>query len=198
MTKEEKIILLTDNTKTDKEISEILGYAEGYLAILRYRLGISKKRGNKKGSIKNAQLSKCKVCDNIIKITKSHQRKYCSRKCQNECNEYKNKLKCADRSYMQSEAYSQSLSKPTTPSYKKYAGKVHRLSQKIYEEHKQMLNPEDFKRTLCGIDGGHQLDHIIPIRYGFDNNIPPENIARLENLRVIPWKENLTKGNKKT
>jgi hypothetical protein len=44
------------------------------------------------------------------------------------------------------------------------------------------------------VDGGYQLDHIVPLRYGFDNGITPEEISSLNNLRLLPWKQNLTKG----
>ena len=40
----------------------------------------------------------------------------------------------------------------------------------------------------------YDLDHIVPIKYGYDNNIPAELIASVDNLRVIPHKDNYTKG----
>ena len=40
---------------------------------------------------------------------------------------------------------------------------------------------------------GYHLDHIFPIRKGFDNSIPPEEIARIENLQFLWWKENIEK-----
>lgn len=49
---------------------------------------------------------------------------------------------------------------------------------------------------LCGVDGAYQLDHIIPIKYGFDNNILPSIIADVSNLQIIPWKENRNKSSK--
>ena len=50
------------------------------------------------------------------------------------------------------------------------------------------------KRGLCGVKGAYQLDHIVSINEGYENNIDPEEIAAMENLRMIPWKENRTKG----
>lgn len=38
------------------------------------------------------------------------------------------------------------------------------------------------------------LDHIIPIAYGFQHDIPPEIIGDISNLRFIPWRENIVKG----
>jgi len=39
----------------------------------------------------------------------------------------------------------------------------------------------------------YHLDHIVPISYGRDNNIPPELIASIENLRFIPSQDNMSK-----
>jgi 5-methylcytosine-specific restriction endonuclease McrA len=194
MTKDEKIVLLTDNSKTDLELSQILGLSVKYLSVLRKRWGLSKKRGGKEGKIRTSIISSCKVCGTEIKITRSGTRQYCSRKCMSVCVDYRNRLSRADKTYMQSEEYRKTLMKNDTSDYKRYAGRVHRLSQKIYEENKSIINPYNKSRTLCGVDDGYQIDHIIPIRYGFENNIPPEEIARLENLRMLPWKENLIKG----
>lgn len=38
------------------------------------------------------------------------------------------------------------------------------------------------------------LDHKVPIYYGFKNSIPPEVIADIINLELLPYKENLKKG----
>lgn len=50
------------------------------------------------------------------------------------------------------------------------------------------------KRGKCGVDGAYQLDHIQSIDWGWKNKIPAEVIAEWDNLRMIPWKENLEKG----
>jgi 5-methylcytosine-specific restriction endonuclease McrA len=42
----------------------------------------------------------------------------------------------------------------------------------------------------------HHLDHILPISHGYKNNIDPTIIGGLNNLRFIPWKENIKKGDK--
>jgi hypothetical protein len=52
------------------------------------------------------------------------------------------------------------------------------------------------KRGRCGVPGAYQLDHIYPISAGYENNIPPEKIADISNLRMIPWKQNRNKSNK--
>ena len=59
-----------------------------------------------------------------------------------------------------------------------------------------VLENSDKLRGLCGVEGAYQLDHIIPIQYGFDNNIPPEIIGHIDNLQFIPWEENNAKRDK--
>lgn len=59
-----------------------------------------------------------------------------------------------------------------------------------------LLENFDKPRGLCGVEGAYQLDHIVSIKYGFDHDIPAEVIGNLGNLRIIPWKENRTKGYK--
>ena len=83
-----------------------------------------------------------------------------------------------------------------TPKYQKYRQKVDLLTEKNYVKYKNIINPDNKPRTLCGVDGGYQLDHIYPVYEGFINNISPDEIAKVKNLRVIPWKENLIKKNK--
>lgn len=86
--------------------------------------------------------------------------------------------------------------KEDTQEYKRYRQRVDLLTEKNYVKFKQIINPENKPRTLCGVDGGYQLDHIYPVYEGFVNNIPPEEVAKVENLRVIPWEENLRKKHK--
>lgn len=80
--------------------------------------------------------------------------------------------------------------------YKQYRYLVNNLSEINYVKHYDIINPKHKPRTKCGVDGGYQLDHIYPVYEGFVNNIPPEEIAKLENLRIIPWEENQRKKHK--
>lgn len=52
------------------------------------------------------------------------------------------------------------------------------------------------KRGKSGIDGAFQVDHIYPISKGFENDIAPEIIGNIDNLQMLPWRENTSKGNK--
>ena len=76
----------------------------------------------------------------------------------------------------------------------KYKLIVWKLTRQNYNKHKRIINPNDYSRST-GSDGYH-LDHIIPIHYGFVNGILPTIIAGVENLQMLPWKENIVKGNK--
>ena len=67
------------------------------------------------------------------------------------------------------------------------------MSEQTYKENELLLNPNGYKRTKCGIDGGYQLDHKIGVRKSFDKGVLPEEVSKLENLQILPWKENLLK-----
>lgn len=58
------------------------------------------------------------------------------------------------------------------------------------------LPNSDKPRGLCGVKGAYQLDHIIPLQYGFDNNISPEIMGHIDNLRFVTWEENNSKRDK--
>jgi hypothetical protein len=113
-------------------------------------------------------------------------RKYCSHSCT---------AKATNRSYMRSEAYHNAcVRNPNLNEYSKYRNKVHRLTKETYRLYEQQINPLKLPRTLCGVEGGYQLDHIISIKYGFEHNIPPEELSKKDNLQMLPWKVNLQKG----
>ena len=59
----------------------------------------------------------------------------------------------------------------------------------------QILENYD-KRANAPGEHAYHLDHIYPIIKGFEDNIPPEIIGDISNLRFIPWKENLQKADK--
>ena len=65
-----------------------------------------------------------------------------------------------------------------------------------YITNKQDLESLEFfnKRGPTGTKGSYHLDHVISIKYGFDNNIAEEVIGNINNLQMLQWKENLSKG----
>lgn len=79
------------------------------------------------------------------------------------------------------------------PQYQKYARKVRYLTESNYAKYKEIINPDDYPRTLCGVDGGYQLDHILGVRECFDKGLSIEECSSLTNLQMIPWEANLQK-----
>jgi hypothetical protein len=82
---------------------------------------------------------------------------------------------------------------PIYSDFKKYRNRVSVRTRKNYELHESTINPNGLKLGKCGVDGAYQIDHIITVRQGFEQGIPVEVIAAAENLRVIPWLENVQK-----
>lgn len=79
-------------------------------------------------------------------------------------------------------------------SFYNYSKNVRRITEENYNKYKEKINPNDFKRTKCGIKNGYQLDHRISVKKGFYFGINPKVIGSLDNLQLLPWKENLLKG----
>jgi hypothetical protein len=77
-----------------------------------------------------------------------------------------------------------------------YSKKVHKLTKSNYHKHKHVINPNNLPRGRAGVTGAYQLDHKVSIHFGFMNNISPEQIAAVDNLQLLTWKENLLKSNK--
>jgi hypothetical protein len=75
-----------------------------------------------------------------------------------------------------------------------YNRQTRRLTERVYKQHRELVNPNNYPRKTGG--DGYHLDHIIPVAYGFVNNIPPEEIAKAENLQMLPWRANMSKGKK--
>lgn len=76
---------------------------------------------------------------------------------------------------------------------KRYYREVRKLTR---QQDISVLENYDKLRGLCGVPDAYQLDHVIPVSVGYDQHIPPQHIADISNLRIIPWKENLKKSNK--
>ena len=79
---------------------------------------------------------------------------------------------------------------PNKSEYSKYASEVMRITR---QQDLTVLENYDKPRGLCGVEGAYQLDHIISIKYGFDNNISPDIIGSINNLQFITWQENRAK-----
>ena len=76
--------------------------------------------------------------------------------------------------------------------FERYSKKVRHLSDKNYKKYLSEINPDNLPRSRYE----YHLDHITPIVVGFKQNLPPEFIARKENLQMLTAKDNLSKGRK--
>lgn len=183
---EEELNLIKDVSYSTRELSVMLNARPGTIRNLRIKLEIvpsqsavmSRPRPNR---VKN-ETRQCigKDCSNTFTVKPAMKKKYCSHSCQQRTANVAAKG-----------IGSRKIRNPLTPEYKKYARQVHGLSQKVYEKHKQIINPNNYPRTLCGVEDGWQLDHIIPIKECFKKGLSVEEAARVDNLRMLPWKDNL-------
>jgi len=82
---------------------------------------------------------------------------------------------------------------PNKDDYQKYKADVMRITRR---QDLSLLENYDKPRGVCGVDGAYQLDHKLPVKYGYENNISPDVIGNISNLQIIPWKENRSKGYK--
>lgn len=80
-----------------------------------------------------------------------------------------------------------------------YKNRVMSLSNAYYEQNKHILNPLDLPRMRAGAHpDAVNVDHIIPMIYGFKNGLPIELLANPLNIRVISATSNLRKKQKLT
>ena len=82
---------------------------------------------------------------------------------------------------------------PNKSAFQRYAYKVRRITEETYKKYKDIINPENLPRTLCGVEGGYQLDHRVSVHKGFKFGINPKVLGSLDNLQLLPWKDNRTK-----
>lgn len=80
--------------------------------------------------------------------------------------------------------------------YQKYKRAVYSASRKIYNQNINLLNPDGLLLGRSGTPGAYQIDHKIPISMGYELKIPVMVMSVLENLQLMPWKDNLIKSNK--
>lgn len=74
---------------------------------------------------------------------------------------------------------------------------VRKLTRETYIKNSKIINPKDLPLGRSGTSGYH-VDHIVSIRYCFDNNVPEHICAHPSNLRMLFWKDNAKKWKKPT
>lgn len=87
------------------------------------------------------------------------------------------------------------------PAYKGTSDKEQEYRQTVRALTKQTSKEMDTPTVLigrAGVPGAHQLDHIVPVSYGYEHKIPAELLASQDNLQYIPWEDNLSKKDKLT
>lgn len=196
---EEQIKMLGDPDLYTKQVAKMLGVGVSTVVRARQRLVIKVPLGQKKSTIRSKtkehkRPGKVKQetrtclhpeCSNTFIVIPSRTKQYCSHRCHSLT---------VDNSHLQSAAVLAKRTKSTTPVYKRYKALVHRLSGKTYHENIDIINPERHPRTLNGVDGGWQLDHIKTIKECFEQGIPAEEVATVSNLRMLPWQQNLMRN----
>lgn len=195
--------LLEDLTKTGKDLSEIFNVKYNTIYVWRKRLGIvcdsninkGKKLGQRYVDYHDIKCYNCGIVFEVPQWKYNNNTKYCSLSCHKTSAEFKKCQENKDLSYITDE-YRERRTNPNTSKYLRYKNKVHRLSEHTYRKNRNIINPSEHPRTRAGVKGGYQLDHIITVKQGFIDQIPAENIASLDNLRMLTWEENLKRNRK--
>lgn len=193
---EKEIEMASDERITNEIVCANLGISISTLLRLRKSLGlvIGPGRGAKKGvsnpnrSRRESRTCRRSGCTNTFNIKLSSTKQYCSHSCHTKCMDY------SFHSTPEAKLKRKLRADPSVPEYQRYASLVHRLSGAVYLKNIDIINPERHPRTRCGVDGGWQLDHITTIRESFDKGIAPEDVSSLNNLRMLPWKQNLMRN----
>lgn len=143
------------------------------------------------------KLVKC-ICDNckvefdrslqLLMKSENHLCYYCAKK------EVGNKIKGNQWGFT-SNKYGENHPRWNTnkSEFSKYKAEVYRITR---TQDITLLEHYDKPRGRCGVEGAYQLDHIISIKFGFDNSIDPDIIGNISNLQFIPWKLNRDKSYK--
>ena len=79
----------------------------------------------------------------------------------------------------------------SAPEWKRYRSEVTKLTRLAYRKHKSSINPTNLPTGRAGTEGAYHLDHIVPVRYCFDNNIPVTVCAHWSNLQMLGWRDNV-------
>jgi hypothetical protein len=79
----------------------------------------------------------------------------------------------------------------TATEWDAYKQTVYTLTRHEYTKHKKTVNPLGLKRGLAGVEGAYHIDHIVAVRWCFDNRVPPEVCAHHTNLQMLSWMENI-------
>lgn len=102
------------------------------------------------------------------------------------CGKKERSDKLTQTSYNRSEEWQK-----TASAWKIYKSAVTKLTRKNYTNNKHIINPDNLPTGKAGTEGAYHIDHIVPIRYCYNNNIPVEICAHPSNLQMLEWRENV-------
>ena len=85
--------------------------------------------------------------------------------------------------------------KASESEYKKFTKLVWKYTRLSKKHHMAKINPDNLPITLAG-QGGYHVDHILSIKYCFNNNIPAEVCGDYSNLRTMEASANISKSTK--
>lgn len=190
---EEELNLIKDVSYSARELSGMLLARPGTIRNLRIKLGVVPSQSTVMSRPRPYQLKQetrtCigKECNVLFTVNQASKKKFCSHSCQQRTANVAGKG-----------VGSRKIRNPNIKEYTKYARKVHALSHKVYEQNKHIINPNNYPRTLCGVEDGWQLDHITPIKECFEKGLTEIEVSSASNLRMLPWRDNLMRqyGNK--
>lgn len=77
--------------------------------------------------------------------------------------------------------------------YKRFCVDVRRLTEQNYVKFMRIINPLNLPRTLNGVVGGYQIDHIKSVKQCWNECWTAEQAASVDNLQMITWQENSKK-----
>lgn len=182
---QEELELVHNVMLSAKTVASQLNVHPATINRLRYKLNINVPAGTKPGpnlKLRQRVVKTCigKDCNNTFEARPLNKKKFCSHSCQIKTNPIGSKGKGTRK-----------IKNPNIAEYKRYSQLVHALSQETYKNNIDIINPNRYPRTLCGVDDGWQLDHIKPIKECFLEGLSSTEAAHVENLRMLPWKTNL-------
>ena len=188
-----------------EKAAELLSCGRATINRYRSRYGLKGKKGAPKH---RSILNYTCVCGEPF-ISEEPDRKYCSHRCYLKNRNYT--ISDTQREILSSKA-SERWKSPTAgmllgiqkrkmsdeelKDFRRYRNRLKVLTEKTYTVYQDEINPNGYIRGVAGQEDAYHLDHIISARYGFDNDIPPEILARKENLQMLPWRDNIQKGMK--
>ena len=182
---QEELELVHNVMLSAKTVASHLNVHPATVSRLRNKLNICVPAGTKPGpnmKLRQRVVKACigKGCNNTFEAGPLNKKKFCSHSCQIKTNPIGSKGRGT-----------RTIRNPNITEYKRYSRLVHALSQETYKNNIDIINPSRYPRTLCGVDGGWQLDHIKPIKECFLEGLSATEAAQVENLRMLPWKNNL-------